>query len=95
MGLTGLLLAGFLVEHLHGNLKLYEGDGEAFNEYVEYLQEKSTGADFVNEDPIYVVSTGTKSDCRQVSVAYVLGMIMASCMCHTLHVSLPELTLTA
>jgi succinate dehydrogenase / fumarate reductase cytochrome b subunit len=38
MGLTGLLLVGFLVEHLHGNLKLYEGDGEGFNEYVDYLQ---------------------------------------------------------
>ncbi len=38
MGLTGLLLVGFLVEHLHGNLKLYEGDGTGFNEYVEFLQ---------------------------------------------------------
>lgn len=39
MGLTGLLLVGFLVEHLHGNLKLYEGrEEDAFREYVEFLQ---------------------------------------------------------
>jgi len=38
MGLTGLLLVGFLIEHLLGNLKLYEGDGQPFNEYVDYLQ---------------------------------------------------------
>jgi succinate dehydrogenase / fumarate reductase cytochrome b subunit len=38
MGLTGLLLVGFLVEHLHGNLKLLEdGDGRAFDEYVAFL----------------------------------------------------------
>lgn len=37
VGSTGLLLVAFLVEHLHGNLKLYEGD-EAFDGYVEYLQ---------------------------------------------------------
>lgn len=39
MGLTGLLLVGFLVEHLHGNLKLLEDPtGESFDAYVEYLQ---------------------------------------------------------
>jgi succinate dehydrogenase / fumarate reductase cytochrome b subunit len=39
MGLTGLLLVGFLVEHLHGNMKLVEDPtGSAFNEYVEFLQ---------------------------------------------------------
>ena len=39
MGLTGLLLVGFLVEHLHGNLKLYEDtDGTAFNGYVDFLR---------------------------------------------------------
>jgi succinate dehydrogenase cytochrome b subunit len=39
MGLTGLLLVGFLVEHLHGNLKLIEDpSGEAFDGYVEFLQ---------------------------------------------------------
>ncbi|HED64234.1 MAG TPA: succinate dehydrogenase cytochrome b subunit [Planctomycetes bacterium] len=38
LGLTGLLLVGFLFEHLHGNLKLYEGDGEAFVDYVNWLQ---------------------------------------------------------
>ncbi len=39
MGLTGLLLVGFLVEHLHGNLKLYEdAGGEAFDGYVAFLQ---------------------------------------------------------
>jgi succinate dehydrogenase / fumarate reductase cytochrome b subunit len=39
MGTTGLLLVGFLVEHLHGNLKLIEDpSGEAFNGYVAFLQ---------------------------------------------------------
>src|SRR5262245_54534333 len=39
MGLTGFLLLGFLVEHLHGNLKLIEDpSGKAFNEYVAFLQ---------------------------------------------------------
>ena len=39
MGLTGLLLVGFLVEHLLGNLKLIEDpSGEAFNEYVAWIQ---------------------------------------------------------
>lgn len=39
MGLTGLLLVGFLVEHLHGNLKLLEDpSGQAFDDYVAYLQ---------------------------------------------------------
>jgi len=39
MGLTGLLLVGFLVEHLHGNLKLVEDpSGRAFDEYVAFLQ---------------------------------------------------------
>jgi len=38
MGLTGLLLVGFLVEHLHGNLKLIEDpSGQAFGEYVAFL----------------------------------------------------------
>jgi succinate dehydrogenase / fumarate reductase cytochrome b subunit len=39
MGLTGLLLVGFLVEHLHGNLKLLEDrSGAKFDEYVDFLQ---------------------------------------------------------
>ncbi len=39
MGLTGLLLVGFLIEHLLGNLKLIEDpSGEAFNEYVFWIQ---------------------------------------------------------
>ena len=39
MGLTGLLLVGFLVEHLHGNLKLIEDpSGEAFDGYVRFLK---------------------------------------------------------
>jgi succinate dehydrogenase / fumarate reductase cytochrome b subunit len=39
MGLTGLGLVGFLVEHLHGNLKLLEDpSGQAFNDYVAFLQ---------------------------------------------------------
>jgi len=46
MGLTGLLLTGFLVSHLAGNLKLVPGigdvEGVAFDEYVAYL--KSFGA---------------------------------------------------
>lgn len=46
MGLTGLLLTGFLISHLAGNLKLVPGvgdtDGTAFDEYVAYL--KSFGA---------------------------------------------------
>ena len=38
MGATGLLLVGFLVEHLLGNLKLFEdSDGSAFDAYVEFL----------------------------------------------------------
>jgi len=39
MGLTGLLLVGFLVEHLHGNLKLLEDpSGDSFDAYVSFLQ---------------------------------------------------------
>lgn len=39
MGCTGLLLVGFLAEHLHGNLKLLEDpSGEAFDAYVAFLQ---------------------------------------------------------
>jgi succinate dehydrogenase / fumarate reductase cytochrome b subunit len=38
MGLTGLLLVGFLIEHLAGNLKLFEdADGTAFHRYKEWL----------------------------------------------------------
>lgn len=36
MGITGLLLCGFLVGHLTGNLLLYVG-AEQFNEYAEFL----------------------------------------------------------
>ena len=39
MGLTGLLLVGFLVEHLHGNLKLIEDpSGQAFGDYVAMMK---------------------------------------------------------
>ena len=39
MGLTGLLLVGFLANHLVGNVKLYaDEDGTSFNEYVEFLK---------------------------------------------------------
>jgi succinate dehydrogenase / fumarate reductase cytochrome b subunit len=39
LGLTGLMLVGFLLEHLHGNLKLIEDpSGKAFNDYVTFLQ---------------------------------------------------------
>jgi len=38
MGLTGLLLVGFLLEHLLGNIKLYEDpSGAAFDAYVSFL----------------------------------------------------------
>ncbi|MSR63212.1 MAG: succinate dehydrogenase cytochrome b subunit [Planctomycetes bacterium] len=39
MGLSGLMLLGFLVEHLHGNLKLIEDpSGAAFDDYVGFLK---------------------------------------------------------
>ena len=39
MGLTGLLLVGFLAEHLVGNLTLFQdSDGTAFNEYKAWLE---------------------------------------------------------
>jgi succinate dehydrogenase / fumarate reductase cytochrome b subunit len=39
MGLTGLLLVGFLLEHLHGNLKLLQDpSGDSFDAYVSFLQ---------------------------------------------------------
>lgn len=39
MALTGLLLIGFLVAHLAGNLTLYADDtGEAFNDYAHLLE---------------------------------------------------------
>src|SRR5205807_642367 len=38
MGMTGLFLCIFLVEHLFGNLELYKMDhGKAFEEYTELL----------------------------------------------------------
>lgn len=37
MALTGLLLVGFLVTHLAGNLLLYSPDGSLFNGYAEKL----------------------------------------------------------
>lgn len=39
MGLTGLLLVGFLVFHLKGNLLLFEDpSGQSFDDYVGFLQ---------------------------------------------------------
>jgi succinate dehydrogenase / fumarate reductase cytochrome b subunit len=39
VGLSGLMLVGFLVEHLIGNVTLYtDPSGEAFNEYVAYFK---------------------------------------------------------
>lgn len=44
MGATGLLLVGFLVEHLHGNLKLTpipmlgDAEGREFDAYVEMME---------------------------------------------------------
>jgi len=38
MALTGLILYGFLIGHLLGNLLLLKGDGgQAFNAYAEFL----------------------------------------------------------
>lgn len=37
MAVTGILLVGFLVAHLSGNLLLYSSDGTAFNAYAEKL----------------------------------------------------------
>jgi succinate dehydrogenase / fumarate reductase cytochrome b subunit len=37
MALTGLLLLGFLVLHLTGNLLLYSADGSLFNAYAEKI----------------------------------------------------------
>jgi len=37
MAVTGILLVGFLVAHLSGNLLLYSADGTAFNAYAEKL----------------------------------------------------------
>ena len=36
MGLTGLLLCGFVAAHLAGNLKLFVG-AKSFNEYAHFL----------------------------------------------------------
>jgi len=38
MGVTGLLLFGFVVVHLAGNLKVYLGPA-SFNSYAEFLRE--------------------------------------------------------
>src|SRR5262249_44894579 len=39
LGFTGLLLVGFLAEHLYGNLQLYrDHDGAAFRGYVEGMK---------------------------------------------------------
>jgi succinate dehydrogenase / fumarate reductase cytochrome b subunit len=38
MAMTGLMLIGFLITHLVGNLSLFAGDdGAAFNEYAEFI----------------------------------------------------------
>jgi succinate dehydrogenase / fumarate reductase, cytochrome b subunit len=49
MAITGLLLCGFLVVHLAGNLLLFAGD-EAYNAYAHKLHE--------NENLLHVASTG-------------------------------------
>jgi succinate dehydrogenase / fumarate reductase cytochrome b subunit len=38
MAVTGLSLVGFLVVHLIGNINLWAGGDEAFNEYAEHLE---------------------------------------------------------
>lgn len=40
MGITGLLLCGFLVTHLAGNLLMYVGDGQVYNDYAETLHSR-------------------------------------------------------
>lgn len=40
MGITGLLLCGFLVTHLGGNLLMFIGDGEAYNNYADALHKQ-------------------------------------------------------
>jgi len=40
MGITGLLLCGFLVSHLTGNLLIYKS-AEAFNQYAYFLEKAS------------------------------------------------------
>jgi len=37
MAVTGILLIGFLVEHLLGNLLLFDNDHQKYNEYAHYL----------------------------------------------------------
>jgi succinate dehydrogenase / fumarate reductase, cytochrome b subunit len=51
MGITGLLLCGFLIVHLAGNLLLYaDSDGKAYNEYAHALHE--------NEGVLMVLEVG-------------------------------------
>ena len=51
MGITGLLLCGFLIVHLAGNLLLYaDSDGKAYNEYAHALHE--------NEGVLVVLEVG-------------------------------------
>ncbi|MGD9488216.1 MAG: succinate dehydrogenase cytochrome b subunit [Calditrichaceae bacterium] len=42
MGLTGLLLSGFIVVHLLGNLALLSPDKDPFNKYAHFLQSLGT-----------------------------------------------------
>lgn len=37
MGVTGLLLVGFVIAHLSGNLLIYQSEGTLFNAYAEKL----------------------------------------------------------
>ncbi len=41
MALTGLILFGWIVGHMTGNLKVFQG-AEKFNEYAEFLREMGT-----------------------------------------------------
>jgi succinate dehydrogenase / fumarate reductase cytochrome b subunit len=43
MGITGLLLTGFLIMHLLGNLALLKPDKHPFNRYAEFLHSLGTG----------------------------------------------------
>jgi succinate dehydrogenase / fumarate reductase cytochrome b subunit len=55
MSITGLLLCGFLVVHLAGNLLLYAGDdGKTYNEYAHALH-KNTGLLMIAETGLFAL----------------------------------------
>lgn len=40
MAVTGLILIGFILGHLAGNLQMWAGDGEAINAYAQWLKDR-------------------------------------------------------